>query len=160
MNISSWSSRFSCLFLLSHRRPLGSEFIHSHCTPTWVLKILKFLIELWIPHLQPSGSIGFMKMDTILVYLWFWDVDPLCISRGYTLYSYMTWICSVFDWKPWFIPSQAWLCPPQRDNFYFCRWHLLNSGPGLSRFVHWWRFCNVFRPSDAILTSHIRGHLL
>ena len=160
MNIYSWSSRFSCLFLLIHRRPLGSEFIHSHCTPTWVLKILKFLIELWIPHLQPSGSIGFMKMDTILVYIWFWDVDPLCISRGYTLYSYMTWICNVFDWHPWFISSWAWVCPPCRDNCYFAYGTSRTLVPGSLDFVHWWRYCNVFWPSDDLMTSHIRGHLL
>jgi hypothetical protein len=53
------------------------------------------------------------------IFDWYWDVDPLCIACGYTLYSYMTWICSVFDWKPWFNSSQAWLCLPQRDNYYF-----------------------------------------
>ena len=159
MKPSVWSPRFSSPWPTSRQRPLGSEFVHSHYTPTWFFKILKLLLELWRLHLQPSGIVGFLKMDTIHVYLWFWDVDPLCIARGYTLYSYMTWIWSVFYWHPWFISSQAWVCPPQWDNYYFCRWHLPNSSLGLTRFICWWRFVMYFG-HQILLTSHIRGHIL
>jgi hypothetical protein len=47
--------------------------------------------------------------------------------------------------------------PASVRQFFFCRWHLLNSGP----WAHWFgtliKIDNVFRPSDALLTSHIRG---
>ena len=39
-----------------------------------------------------------------------------------------------------FISSWAWVCPPRWDKFLFCRWHLLNSGPRLTRFICWWIF--------------------
>ena len=130
--------------LTNHRRPIGSEVVHSHYTPTRFLKILKLLCELWRPHLHPSSVIGFLKMDIIHVYLWFRDVDPLCIAHGYTSYSYMTWICSVFDWNPWFISSWAWVCPPWRDNYYFCKWHLPNSSPRLTQFIRWLIFVMYF----------------
>jgi hypothetical protein len=160
MKFFVWSSRSSCIFQMSCRTPLGNEVVHSHYTPTWVFNILMLLLELWRPHIQPSDITGFLKINTIHVYLWFWDVDTFCIARRYNLYSYMTWICSVFYWKTWFISFRAWVCPPQRDNCYFCRWHLPNSSLGLTRFVYWWIFCNVFLPSDDLMNSHIRGNLL
>jgi hypothetical protein len=47
--------------------------------------------------------------------------------------------------------------PTSVRQLLFCRWHLLISGPSAHLFGTLVKINNVFQPSDALLTSHIRG---
>jgi hypothetical protein len=77
-----------------------------------------------------------------------------------TLYSYLTWIYNVFDWYPWFyfIPNMGMAASVRY--LLFWRWHLLVPDPWAQFFGTSVKIGNVFQLSDALLTSHIRGHLL
>jgi hypothetical protein len=57
-----------------------------------------------------------------------------------------------------FIPSMG--MPASVRHFLFCRWHLPVSDPWAQSFGTSVKIGNVLWPSDAILTSHIRGHML
>jgi len=161
MELSAWSSRSSCFFPVSRRRPQGSELY----TPIILLP------EFWISwsccsryeNLISSHRASLASWRWILylyIFDWFWDVDPLCIAHGYTLYSYMTWICILFDWEPWFSSSRAWVCPLRRDNCFFTDGTSQTLVSGSLDFIHWWRYCNLFQPLVYLLTSHISEHLL
>jgi hypothetical protein len=56
------------------------------------------------------------------------------------------------------IPSMG--IPALVRHFLFCRCHLSVPDPWAQSFGTSVKIGNVFRPSDALLTSHIRGHLL
>jgi hypothetical protein len=57
-----------------------------------------------------------------------------------------------------FIPSMG--MPASVRHLLFCRWHLLVPDPWAQSFDTSIKIGNVFHPSDALMTSHIRGHLL
>jgi hypothetical protein len=57
-----------------------------------------------------------------------------------------------------FIPSMG--MPASVRHLLFCRRHLPVPDPWAQSFGTSVKIGNVFRPSDALLTSHIRGHLL
>ena len=88
---------------------------------------------------------------------WSWDVYSLCISCGYTLYSYMTWICNVFDCQPWFyfIPSMGMLASV-RQIVIFLDGTSWTPIPGLTCVVHWWIFVMYFG-HQMILWPHTLG---
>jgi hypothetical protein len=50
--------------------------------------------------------------------------------------------------------------PASVRHFLFCRRHLLVPDPWAQSFDTSVKIGNVFWPSDSLLTSHIRGHLL
>jgi hypothetical protein len=50
--------------------------------------------------------------------------------------------------------------PASVRQLLFCRRHLPISGPWAHLFGMLVKIVNVFWPSDALLTSHIRGNLL
>jgi hypothetical protein len=84
---------------MSHRRPLGSEVVHSYYTPTLSFEdfeVVSRALKILSPAIRPYQPLedGY----SICISFLFRDVAPLCIVCGYTLYSYLTWIYSVFDW--------------------------------------------------------------
>jgi hypothetical protein len=50
--------------------------------------------------------------------------------------------------------------PTSVRQLLFHRRHLLISGPWAHMFETLVKIVNVFRPSDSLPTSHIRGHIL
>jgi hypothetical protein len=50
--------------------------------------------------------------------------------------------------------------PTSMRHLLFCRWRLSVPGPRAHLFGTSVKIGNVFRPSDALLTSDIRGHML
>jgi hypothetical protein len=50
--------------------------------------------------------------------------------------------------------------PASVRQLLFCRQHLLVPDPWAQSFDTSVKIGNVFRPSDALITSHIRGNLL
>jgi hypothetical protein len=58
----------------------------------------------------------------------------------------------------YFIPSMG--MPASVAHLLFCRRHLPVHDPWAQSFGTSVKIGNVFRPSDTLLTSHIRGHLL
>jgi hypothetical protein len=58
----------------------------------------------------------------------------------------------------YFIPSMG--MPASVRHLLFCRWHLPVPDPWAQSLGTSVKIGNVFQPSDPLLTSQIRGHLL
>ena len=65
-------------------------------------------------------------MDTFFVYLSDFEMYLRCVLFAATLYSYLTWIYSVFDWYPCvlFYPEHGYARLGETFDI-FCRRHLL-----------------------------------
>jgi hypothetical protein len=78
---------------------MGSGFVHSYYTPTLSFEdfeVVARALKISSPAIRPYQLLedGYYICISFL----FRDVALLCIVRGYILYSYLTWIYSVFDW--------------------------------------------------------------
>ena len=84
---------------MSRQRPLGSDVVHSYYTPTLIFEDFEVVSQaLKISSLAIRSYQLLEDGYSICISFGFRDVAPLCIFRGYTLYIYLTWIYSVFDW--------------------------------------------------------------